>query len=276
MGDGPRGIQSAGSYWHSGPGMHHHLGLDKAYAPRSASSMKYLQDLAAGPEGIDKIANWQTGEWEGPCQTADGSPFRYARNRGTAEGIRLLLQDLERTFPGRRIRAVIPQSEETVRRIYTALDSLEQPTGGPYGRAYYNRLWTSNNHIPGVGEGMAMVDLTGLRIEPTYLGSGGYIEDGPPFKLHVGESILGLADNLGSTYRGPHSYFFEAQFSLRHTDPEKHADARATRERMICHLLGHTADINEVILYEAADWLYFMNLNDPDLVGYKFLERCEK
>ncbi|MCA9099254.1 MAG: hypothetical protein KDA36_12750, partial [Planctomycetaceae bacterium] len=152
MGDGPRGIQSAGSYWHSGPGMRHHLGLDRAYAPRSISSMKLLQDLAIAPDGIDKIANWQTGEWEGPCQTPDGSLFRYARNRGTAEGIRLLLQDLERTFPGRRIRAVIPQSEETVRRIYSALDSLEQPTGGPYGRSYYNRLWTSNNHIPSVGE----------------------------------------------------------------------------------------------------------------------------
>ena len=97
--------------------MHQHLGLDKAYTPRSASSLKLLQDLAASPGGIDKIATWQAGEWEGPCQTPNGSPFRYARNRGTAEGIRLLLQDLERTFPDRRIRAVIPQSEETVRRI---------------------------------------------------------------------------------------------------------------------------------------------------------------
>lgn len=274
MGDGPRGIQSAGSYWHSGPGMHHHLGLDRAYAPRSISSMKLLQDLAAAPSGIDKIANWQTGEWEGPCQTPKGSPFRYARNRGTADGLRLFYQDLEKTFPNTRIRSMTPQSGDTMLRMFAALDSLEQPTGGPYGRDYYRRLWPSNNHIPSVGEGMAMVDLTGLRVEPTYLGSGGYIEDGPPFKLHVRESILGLADNLGSNYRGPHSYFFEAQFSLRAANPEQHAQLRSTREHMICHLLNQKSDINEVILYEAADWLYHFNLNDPDLTSHNFLDRC--
>lgn len=274
MGDGPRGIQSAGSYWHSGPGMQHHLGLDRAYVPRSDSSLQILRDLAKTPEGIETITTWKSGEWDGPCQTPAGPPFRYARNRGTADGLRFLFEDLERTFPKHRIRAVIPQSEETVRRIYAGLDTLEQPTGGPYGRDYYRRLWTSNNHIPSVGEGMAMVDLTVLSIEPVFLGSGGYIDDSPPFELHVRESILGLANNLASSFHGPRSYFFEAQFSLRHSDPEQLVKARATRERMICHLLNQQSEINEVILYEAADWLYMMDLNDPDLVGHHFLDKC--
>ena len=45
---------------------------------------------------------------------------------------------------------------------------------------------------------------------------------------------------------------------------------------MICHLLSHKSDINEVLLYEAADWLYFHNLADPDLCGQNFLDRCLK
>ena len=41
---------------------------------------------------------------------------------------------------------------------------------------------------------------------------------------------------------------------------------------MICHLLAHRKDIGEVILYEAADWLYFLPLSDPDLCGHGFLD----
>ena len=46
------------------------------------------------------------------------------------------------------------------------------------------------------------------------------------------------------------------------------------REEMICHLLSRREEIDEVILYEAADWLYFMPLSDPDLCGHGFVDRC--
>ena len=45
---------------------------------------------------------------------------------------------------------------------------------------------------------------------------------------------------------------------------------------MICHLLAQQKEIGEVILYEAADWLYFLPLADTDLCGHGFLDRCEK
>lgn len=120
-----------------------------------------------------------------------------------------------------------------------------------------------------------MVDLTGLRVEPVSLGSGGYMEYGPPFELHVRESILDLRENRGSSYRGPHSYFMEGQYSLRWTTPEQQAEFRSIREKMLCHLLGQKDEINEVILYEATDWLYRFDLSDADLCGYFFLERCQ-
>ena len=45
---------------------------------------------------------------------------------------------------------------------------------------------------------------------------------------------------------------------------------------MICQLLAHKQDIGEVILYEAADWLHYLPLSDPDLCGHGFLDRCLK
>jgi len=43
---------------------------------------------------------------------------------------------------------------------------------------------------------------------------------------------------------------------------------------MICEVLSHADEVNEVILYEAADWLYFLPLSDPDVCGRAFLEHC--
>lgn len=97
--------------------------------------------------------------------------------------------------------------------------------------------------------------------------------DRKPFELYVRECQADLSANRGSDFRGPRSYFFEAQNSLRATDL---AAARRDRETMICHLLAQRNEIGEVILYEAADWLYFLPLADPDLCGHGFLDRCEK
>jgi hypothetical protein len=201
------------------------------------------------------------------------SPFlwRLARNHAVADGVTQLLRDLEREFPGTRIRAVIPPRAAAVRRLQAALDQLPAPSGGFYGRDYYQQLWCSNNHVPTIGEGMAMVDLTGTGIEPVFLGSGGYLPDDGPFQLFLDEQIRDLSDNRGSTFRGPRSYFFEAQFTLRAPNPQ---EARRHRERMICEMLGRRDDIGEVLLYEATDWLHSLPLDDPDSCSHAFTLRC--
>lgn len=227
--------------------------------------------LSSSDSGIRQILEWQASEWREPCQTPKAYPWRYLRNQGTADGIRLLLEDLEREFPGTPVRAVIPHSEAGITRILGELDSLKTGNGEPFGRKFFSRLWPSNNYIPAVGEGMAMVSLSGLSVEPVISGSGGYLPEQEPFAAYVRASVDDLADNRGSSYRGPKSYFFEAQMTLRAADP---AAARRAREKMICHLLSQSNEIDEVILYEAADWLYYLSLSDHDLCGHGFLDRC--
>ncbi len=273
MADGDQGTRPAGLYWHERRGPRLHLGLDKAYLPRSESSLSLVRELALQPDGVEQITTWQPNEWRDECQTLQGPRWRYARNRGTADGLRLLLQELEQAFPGRRIRMLIPPSESAINKVWSELDTLPQPTGGPYGRGFYYQLWPSNNHIPAVGEGAAMTDLRGLSVEPSFLGSGGYTPGLPPFELYVRNCLPDLADNRGSKFRGPRSYFFEAQTTLRATDL---AAARRSREEMICHLLTHRTEIGEVILYESADWLYFFPLSDSDLCGHNYLDRCKQ
>ena len=80
------------------------------------------------------------------------------------------------------------------------------------------RLWCSNNHIPNIGEGMAMVDLSGTDVEPVFLGSGAYAQEPQTFQMFVQECVADLADNRGSSFRGPRSYFYEGQFTLRARD----------------------------------------------------------
>jgi hypothetical protein len=41
-------------------------------------------------------------------------------------------------------------------------------------------------------------------------------------------------------------------------------------------LLSRAEEIGEVILYEAADWTYYLPLSDPDVCGHRFLDRCDK
>ncbi len=273
--DGVDGQKPIAHYYRTGRRYLHHLGLDKAYAPRAAADnarLKAAADSKAGVE-VERITTWQDAEWREPCQEPD-SPFlwRLARNEAVADGVTQLLRDLEREFPATRIRAVIPPREASVKRIQAALEQLPVPAGGFYGRDYYQQLWCSNNHIPTIGEGMAMVDLAGTRIEPVFLGSGGYQPDDAPFRMFIDDQIRDLAENRGSNYRGPRSYFLEAQFTLRAANLD---EARRNRERMICELLSRKDDIREVLLYEATDWLHTLPLDEPDYCSHRFTERCK-
>jgi len=249
----------------------HHLGLDKAYAPRSAAETPRIRAAAQNATDVEKITTWQDAEWREPCQDPS-SPFvwRLSRNEAVGRGVTLLARDFEREFPGTRLRAVIPLRQKAVEAIQAALETMNDSAGAPYGRDYYLRLWCSNNHIPTIGEGMALIDLSGTRIEPVFLGSGGYLPDAAPFSMFIDEQIRDMAGNHGSAFHGPRSYFFEAQFTLR--DPK----TRGQRERMICELLSRTNDIREVLLYEATDWLHTLPLDDPDYCSHAFTEHCAK
>jgi hypothetical protein len=267
--DGDAGIQPAGFYWQKGTGLRNHLGLDKAYSPRSEASLSEFRQLMRSDESIRQFSVWQPDEWKGTAQTPDGRPWRYLRNRGTADGLRRLLEDLRNAFPKIRIRAVIPPQSAAVAHVLNDLRSLPMPEGGYYGESFYSRLWPSNNFIPDVGEGMAMVNLQSLSVEPVFFGSGGYLSETAPIRVYIQRLTEDLADNRGSDFRGTRSYFFEAQMSLRAEDP---VVARKKREDIIRHILSFRNDIGEVILYEAADWLYYLPLSDQDLCGHGFLD----
>ena len=260
--DGDEGQKPISYYYRIGRGPRHHLGLDKAYAPRSAAENPRLIAATTSPDEAERITTWQDNEWRDSCQSPD-SPliWRLARNEAVADGVSQLLQDLEREFPGVRIRAVVPPREAMIERVEQVLETMPVPTGGTYGRAYYHKLWCSNNHIPTIGEGMAMVDLHGTRVEPVFLGSGGYLPEQGPFELFVKEQIADLADNRGSAFRGPRSYFYEGQFTLRANDA---GETRKRRDEMMRFLLSQKGEIGEVLLYEAADWLYFVQLSEAD------------
>ncbi|MEX1230793.1 MAG: hypothetical protein WEB58_11165 [Planctomycetaceae bacterium] len=271
--DGEDGVKTLAYYYKNRRFYRHHLGLDKAYAPISAASDPRLLAAVETPEGAERITAWQTDEWRDSCQSLD-SPFvwRLSRNLVVGEGVTQLLRDFEKEFDGMRIRAVIPPKEAAIEKIQQALEAMPVERGeGNYGRDYYHRLWCSNNHIPTIGEGMALVDLTGTDIEPVFLGSGGYQPDMMPFAMFVDEQIVDMSENRGSSYRGPRSYFLEAQFTLRAADLE---GARKHREKMICHLLNHSQDIREVLLYEATDWLHTLPLDDPEYCSHAFTEKC--
>ena len=246
-----------------------HLGIDLAFAPISMASNPRLVALASKADLVEQITDWQENEWIGPCQDPD-SPFlwRYERNRAVADGVRQLLLDTEREFPGVRIRAVIPPNQDVIRAVQQGLDQMPKPDGGVYGGKYYKSIRGSLNHIPGIGEGMAMVDLTGLAVEPVFLGIR-YAPDAAPLDLYLRENFRSMAGNRGSIFRGPRSFFYEAQETLRVKDK---GEIRKKREDIIRKLLSHQDEIAEVILYEAADWTYFLPLSDPLQCGYDYLD----
>ena len=261
LADGADGIQPRAAY-RAAKKPFVHLGTDRAYAPQTAAA--FVGDSTA------KITTWQPEEWNGTCQRADSSfPWRYARNRAVASGVRRLLLDLERAFPQTRIRVVMPERAEATARIQRALEQMPKPGGGVYGRDYYRQLWASLNHIPAVGEGLAMVDLSGTRVEPMFLGIRS-LPDMAPFELFVRECVADMADNHGSSFRGPRSFFYEGHETLRMKDAQA---GRQGREERICRLLAQRGDINEVVLYESAAWLE-LPLSDSDLCSHGFIERC--
>lgn len=278
--DGSKGVRSVARYRSERDFFYQHLGLDRAYGQVELAEDPEFRRLARGSrEDREKIATWQPGEWTGVCQQPS-TPYRWRwlRNRAVAAGLRKLAQELEQAFPTTRIRAVIPESERVQTPTEDLLQRLRKPDGTPYGRTYYRSIWNSNNMIPSIGEGMAMLDLSGTRVEPVFEGIR-LLPDMEPFRAFVRLQIADLADNRGSSYRGPRSYFYEGHESLSYegdgtpTTPVKESH-RAGREERICHLLAQRGEIGEVILYEADAWARFLPLKDPDFCGYGFLDRC--
>ncbi|WP_144998476.1 hypothetical protein [Polystyrenella longa] len=264
--DGPDGIQPMAHYRLKGTNYFHN-GIDRAFAPISIAKEMEIQSLPT-----EQITTWQKGEWIDSCQTED-SPFvwRYQRNLAVARGIRALLQDLEQEFSGVRIRAVIPHNESVITNVRQGLESMNKSEGGVYGSDYIRHLWGSLNYIPVIGEGMAMVDLSGLSVEPTFLGIR-YLPDEEPLALFVDQCTAEFHNNLGSSFRGPRSFFYEAQETLRNKDPQ----AKKRREEILCGLLAREEEIGEVILYESVDWLYNQPLFIEDKPVYDFLDCCSE
>jgi len=262
--DGAEGIQPLAYYRLKGTN-YAHYGIDRAYSPISVA-----EDTALTALPVEQITTWQKGEWQEPCETSE-SPFvwRYRRNLAVARGIRALLGDFEREFPGVRVRAVIPQSAAVTRSVKDGLETMRKPEGGVFGRDYFRHVWGSLNHIPSIGEGMTLVNLSELSVEPVFLGIR-YLPDEGPFSLFVNRCIADLQQNRGSSFTGPRSFFYEAQETLRVADPK----AARRREEIICKLLAHKTEIGEVILYEAADWIYYLSLPPNSSSVYDFLDRC--
>ncbi len=92
-----------------------------------------------------------------------------------------------------------------------------------------------------------------------------------PLALFINQCTVDLQGNRGSSFRGPRSFFYEAQETLRVADPQ----VARRREEIICQLIGHHEEIGEVILYEAADWPYFLPAAKENSPVYDFLDRCE-
>lgn len=262
--DGVDGVRPMTHYRLHGKN-YYHYGIDRAYAPISLAEDPVLRSLANDAKSVERITTWQRGEWQGPCQSPDSEYlWRYRRNRAVAQGVRALLEDLEREFPGVHIRAVVPQSESVIESVQAELATMRKPDGTVYGSEYYRHIWGSLNYIPAIGEGMAMVDLSGLSVEPTFLGVR-YLPDQGPLELFVNQYIDDLANNRGSRFHGPRSFIYEAQYTLRAADRDA---ARKRREEIMRYLLSRKDDISEVLLYEAADWTYYLPLSDPDVHGH--------
>lgn len=270
--DGEEGIKSWAYYSQNHRRGYQRLSIDRAYAPLTVANDPILKKWAADPKLVERITTWQPGEWDGYCQQED-SPYRwrYARNKAVSNGVRLLLEDFEAAFPDVRTRIVIPMREASADRVADRLETLYRSDAARYGRSNIGSIWSSINYIRSIGEGMAMVDLTGLKTEPVFFGVRD-IPDAKTFDIYFEESLRDFSHNRGSGFSGPRSFFYEAQYTLRGKD---HEQARKGREELICKVLSFDEEVNEVILYEACDWLYKLPFSDPDLAGHYFIERCE-
>lgn len=271
--DGNEGIKSIG-YYRQKRGGYRQLGIDRAYAPLAVANDPVLKRWAKDTKLVERITTWQNGEWNGFSQQ-ESSPYRwrYTRNKVVAQGVRLLLEDFERAFPGIRTRVVIPMRDSSAEKVIDRIGMLHRSDSIPYVRSYDGGIWSSINYIRSIGEGMGMLDLTGLKAEPVFFGVRD-IPDPSTFDIYFDESIRDFSNNRGSQFQGPRSFFFEAQYTLR--GPGKDYElARKKRESLICKILSFREEVKEVILYEACDWLYKLPFSDPDLSGNYFIERCE-
>ena len=271
--DGNEGIKSIGYYRQKRSG-YQQLHIDRAYAPLAVADDPVLKRWAKDAKLVERITTWQHGEWAGYSQQ-ESSPYRwrYARNKAVAEGVRLLLEDFESAFPDIRTRVVIPLRDSSAEKVIDRIGMLHRSDSIPYVRSYDGGIWSSINYIRSIGEGMAMLDLTGLKAEPVFFGVRD-IPDPSSFDIYFNESIRDFSNNRGSQFRGPRSFFFEAQYTLR--GPAKDYElSRKKREALICKILSFKEEVKEVILYEACDWLYQLPFSDPDLSGNYFIEQCE-
>lgn len=270
-GDGADGIQPVVRYSKEGKQHSVRLSLDRAYVPRSLANSDTIKKLASQKKSLGQLCLWQQGEWNGTCQTPQsGFPYRYERNLAIARGLRRLVEDVVSEFPQTRIRMVIPPSAQVEEKVRAALPHMKHKDVQHYGSDYYRFLRSSLNIIPAIGEATTMVDLSGTNVEPVFLGTR-FVPVKEAFDRYLEECLLDLKENRGSHYQGPRSFFYEAQETLRGKNFELH---RARREEIICDLLKQSEDINEVLLYESTDWMHKMPLDDPDLYGNGFLDRC--
>jgi len=270
LGDDGKNIRTLAEFARRGVRGVRQIGIDKSYLPRTAIQHPLIRKLVRQPDDLERLATVQPGAWRSvTCQRPDPYLRRYVRNQLVARGIRHLLQDIEAAFPNERVQIVIPPKESTVDVIQSELNHMASVHDKPEWRDFYRRLWPSNNHMPSIGEGMAMMDLSGLRAEPIFFGTGSWRQEPETLSLYVRSLISDMQGNRGSSYRGPRSYFFEIQSSLRAADK---AAARSNREMVMRQLLQDPEMINDIILYESADWLYFLPLSDSDLSGHAFLD----
>jgi hypothetical protein len=269
--DGREGIKPLVYYREKQRG-YQHLGIDRAYAPLIIGDDSTLQKWARDPKLVERITTWQPGEWDGYCQR-ENSPYRwrYARNKAVANGIRLLLQDFEAAFPDIRTRVLIPLNDSSSGNVISRIEELAQSEVTSNKIRNKGRIWSTINYIHSIGEGMAMLDLMGLKTEPVFFGVRD-IPDTSHFNIYFEESLRYFSSNRGLTFRGPRSFFFEAQYTLGLKGKEYDV-ARKGREKLICKLLSYKEEVNEVILYEACDWLYKFPFNDLDLTGNYFIEQ---
>jgi hypothetical protein len=78
-------------------------------------------------------------------------------------------------------------------------------------------------------------------------------------------ALTDISGNHGSSYRGPISVMYEGQYAL------KDEKGREAREAAMCRMLSRPDKIEEVVLYEAADWTYRLPWD-----GFAFLDRCSQ
>lgn len=199
--DGADGVQ-LWSYYVSPKQPSVHLGLDLAYAPQTSSRDINLRKLS-----MTDIANFRKGEWSGHCQSAECTySWRLTRNRNVAAGIRSFLLDLRQAFPMMRIQVVVPEREAVARAVAEFQKTLPADSVGYTAGRY--------NYLPNIGEGMALLDLTGTDAAPALLGVGAFVSP-PILDRYLDAALKDLSGNHGSSFRGGRSIMYEGQYGLR-------------------------------------------------------------